>query len=63
MVERVLEIRVHRRITVVRHHCLKSGNIQKNQGGRIFLHLCNSLMISMKFDTQKEALLEHKYFM
>ena len=33
-----------------RHHCPKSGSIPKTESGLILLHLCDSLMTSMKFD-------------
>ena len=46
-----------------RHHCFKSSNIPKTEGGQILPHLCNSDMISMKHNRrQKEALLEQKYY-
>ena len=35
---------------VDRRHCFKSSNIPKNDSGQILPHLCNSLMISTKFD-------------
>ena len=33
----------------------KSGNIKKTEGGQILPHLCNSLIISMKFDLHENA--------
>ena len=40
-----------------RHHCFKSGNISKTEGGQT-----NSLTMTMTFDGHKKALLEQKCF-
>ena len=37
-------------IKTERHHCFKFGIIPKTERGQILPHLCNSLMISMKFN-------------
>ena len=38
------------------YHYFKSGNIPKTEGGQILPHLCDSLMISTKFDCHKKRL-------
>ena len=45
------------------HHCFESGNIPKDRVRTYFLHLYDSLMISMKFSRHKvKDLLKGKYF-